>query len=115
LKAFSGKVNMPTRKIFNYYCMSRAQWMIESVFGIIVERFVVLQKPISLIDLTGVRHIVMPCIISCASRFRISIHHSSVWTMRILKLGMLCLVIAAINLWIWKDDSGIFVLRMPNL
>jgi hypothetical protein len=25
LKAFSGKVNMPTRKIFNYYCMSRAQ------------------------------------------------------------------------------------------
>ncbi|KDR10928.1 hypothetical protein L798_14450 [Zootermopsis nevadensis] len=35
--------------------------MIESVFGIIVERFAVLQKPISFIDLTSVRHIVMAC------------------------------------------------------
>jgi hypothetical protein len=35
--------------------------MTESVFGIIVERFAVLQKPISLIDFTSVCHTVMAC------------------------------------------------------
>ncbi|KAJ8893277.1 hypothetical protein PR048_005868 [Dryococelus australis] len=54
------KVATPARKIFNYR-LSRACRMIESVFGIIVERFGVLQKSISLIDLTKVHHIVMAC------------------------------------------------------
>ncbi|KAJ8876617.1 hypothetical protein PR048_021062 [Dryococelus australis] len=50
MKPFNRKVATPTRKIFNH-----------RVFGIIVERFSVLQKHISLIDLTKVHYIVMAC------------------------------------------------------
>ncbi|PNF42933.1 hypothetical protein B7P43_G11835 [Cryptotermes secundus] len=60
MKPFSRKVNTSACKIFNNR-LSRAWRMIESVFGIIVERFAVLQKPISIIDLTSARHIVMAC------------------------------------------------------
>ncbi|KAJ8878507.1 hypothetical protein PR048_019085, partial [Dryococelus australis] len=60
MKPFSRKVATPARKIFNYR-LSRARRVIESVFGIIGERLGVLQKPISLIDLTKVHHIVMAC------------------------------------------------------
>ncbi|PNF19897.1 hypothetical protein B7P43_G12288 [Cryptotermes secundus] len=65
MKPFSRKVNTPARKIFNYL-LSRARRMIESVFGIIVERFAVSQEPISIIDLT------MVC---CLIRPKKAIHH----------------------------------------
>ncbi|KAJ8874658.1 hypothetical protein PR048_025524, partial [Dryococelus australis] len=50
MKPFIRKVATPARKIFNYR-LFRARRMIESV----------LQKPIFLIDLTKVHHIVMAC------------------------------------------------------
>ncbi|KAJ8893474.1 hypothetical protein PR048_006072 [Dryococelus australis] len=49
MKPFSRKVATPARRI-NY-----------PVFSIVVERFGVLQKPISLIDFTKVHHIIMAC------------------------------------------------------
>ncbi|KAJ8897772.1 hypothetical protein PR048_003122, partial [Dryococelus australis] len=93
MKPFSHKVATPARKIFN--CR---------VFGIIVERFGVLQKPLSLINYTKVHHIVMAfCTLHNFLRSNIQHQytHSNVW-MRSSKVVMLRLGLTATNLCLSK-------------
>lgn len=60
LKPFNYRVAEKPRRIFNYR-LSRARRMVESVFGILVERFQVLQKPITFITLEKVNTVVVAC------------------------------------------------------
>ena len=59
LKPFSQKQLTKERRIFNYR-LSRARRIIENVFGILVARFGVFQKPINL-DLTRIKSVVFAC------------------------------------------------------
>lgn len=60
MKPLNRKLATKEHKIFNYR-LSRARRMIESVFGILVSRFGVLQKPITLINLNKTQSVVMAC------------------------------------------------------
>lgn len=60
MKPINRKIGTKENKIFNYR-LSRARRMIESVFGILVARFGVLQKPISFTSLDKVHNVVMAC------------------------------------------------------
>lgn len=60
MKPFSSKVSTKNRKIYNYR-LSRGRRMIESVFGILAERFGVFQKPISFINPDKVESVVVAC------------------------------------------------------
>ncbi|XP_046685699.1 putative nuclease HARBI1 [Homalodisca vitripennis] len=60
MKPFSYRVANKPRKVYNYR-LSRARRMVESVFGILAERFQVLQKPITFIDLKKVNSVVVAC------------------------------------------------------
>lgn len=57
LKPFNSKISDKRRNIYNYR-LSRGRRMVESVFGILAERFGVSQKPMSFINLDKVESVV---------------------------------------------------------
>lgn len=56
LKPFNSKISDKRRNIYNYR-LSRGRRMVESVFGILAERFGVSQKPMSFINLDKVESV----------------------------------------------------------